>query len=117
MGTGGSGVALEIFFSSRRRHTRSLCDWSSDVCSSDLGTGRGRLVVRATRPSSSAEMAMMIWRAMVVSCEVAGSGRGCVKVQKAVYLVARAVEQIGRASCRERGGSAVGGGTSEQEDW
>src|SRR5260221_5278282 len=23
------------FVSSRRRHTRSLCDWSSDVCSSD----------------------------------------------------------------------------------
>src|SRR5436190_14878984 len=28
---------LVFFFSSRRRHTRSLCDWSSDVCSSDLG--------------------------------------------------------------------------------
>ena len=28
---------LQFFFSSRRRHTRSLCDWSSDVCSSDLG--------------------------------------------------------------------------------
>src|SRR5260221_8950680 len=27
-----------FFFSSRRRHTRSLCDWSSDVCSSDLKT-------------------------------------------------------------------------------
>src|SRR5438034_8701414 len=27
---------LLFFFSSRRRHTRSLCDWSSDVCSSDL---------------------------------------------------------------------------------
>src|SRR6266496_4115112 len=26
-----------FFFSSRRRHTRSLRDWSSDVCSSDLG--------------------------------------------------------------------------------
>src|SRR5438034_11043893 len=25
-----------FFFSSRGRHTRSLCDWSSDVCSSDL---------------------------------------------------------------------------------
>src|SRR5438132_4173287 len=25
-----------FFFSSRRRHTISLCDWSSDVCSSDL---------------------------------------------------------------------------------
>src|SRR5260221_4359567 len=24
-----------FFFSSRRRHTRSQCDWSSDVCSSD----------------------------------------------------------------------------------
>src|SRR5436190_1602566 len=29
------GVSF-FFFSSRRRHTRSLCDWSSDVCSSDL---------------------------------------------------------------------------------
>src|ERR671933_1486864 len=28
--------AFSFFFSSRRRHTRSLCDWSSDVCSSDL---------------------------------------------------------------------------------
>src|SRR6266496_4034764 len=27
---------LIFFFSSRRRHTRSLRDWSSDVCSSDL---------------------------------------------------------------------------------
>src|SRR5690348_17988640 len=26
-----------IFFSSRRRHTRWTGDWSSDVCSSDLG--------------------------------------------------------------------------------
>src|SRR5699024_11881567 len=26
-----------LFFSSRRRHTRSKRDWSSDVCSSDLG--------------------------------------------------------------------------------
>src|SRR5256886_11954248 len=28
-----------FFFSSRRRHTRFDCDWSSDVCSSDLLTG------------------------------------------------------------------------------
>src|SRR2546430_7372008 len=38
-----------FFFSSRRRHTRFDCDWSSDVCSSDLPsatltTGVGRLV-------------------------------------------------------------------------
>src|SRR5256886_13536932 len=27
---------VSFFFSSRRRHTRFDCDWSSDVCSSDL---------------------------------------------------------------------------------
>src|SRR5215204_809084 len=31
------GLLFFFVFSSRRRHTRSLCDWSSDVCSSDLG--------------------------------------------------------------------------------
>src|SRR5260370_28179359 len=29
-------MMLIFFFSSRRRHTRFKCDWSSDVCSSDL---------------------------------------------------------------------------------
>src|SRR5690349_23231528 len=33
---------LFFFFSSRRRHTRSLRDWSSDVCSSDLVAGPRR---------------------------------------------------------------------------
>src|SRR5580692_2648210 len=32
-------VFVFFFFSSRRRHTRFDCDWSSDVCSSDLGPG------------------------------------------------------------------------------
>src|SRR2546430_7025638 len=43
-GSGAVGVpprvcnehSLFFFFSSRRRHTRFDCDWSSDVCSSDL---------------------------------------------------------------------------------
>src|SRR5438046_9956769 len=29
-------VCIFFFFSSRRRHTRLVSDWSSDVCSSDL---------------------------------------------------------------------------------
>src|SRR5438034_5661857 len=49
--SGELSVVLRTFlFSSRRRHTRSLCDWSSDVCSSDLidpGTGT---VVHAASP-------------------------------------------------------------------
>src|SRR6516225_9390042 len=32
-----------FFFSSRRRHTRLTCDWSSDVCSSDLLAERAGL--------------------------------------------------------------------------
>src|SRR5260370_9728574 len=32
-------IIFVFFFSSRRRHTRFKCDWSSDVCSSDLKAG------------------------------------------------------------------------------
>src|SRR3989475_8594735 len=32
-------ISVTFFFSSRRRHTRFDCDWSSDVCSSDLAVG------------------------------------------------------------------------------
>src|SRR2546430_115997 len=35
-GSSRSGRGARFFFSSRRRHTRFDCDWSSDVCSSDL---------------------------------------------------------------------------------
>src|SRR5471030_3212752 len=31
-----AAIIVKVFFSSRRRHTRCLSDWSSDVCSSDL---------------------------------------------------------------------------------
>src|SRR2546430_8081333 len=34
--TSGGTSTCSFFFSSRRRHTRFDCDWSSDVCSSDL---------------------------------------------------------------------------------
>src|SRR2546430_8826340 len=48
-----------FFFSSRRRHTRFDCHWSSDVCSSDLGLAPGDILDAAlantgaapTRPS------------------------------------------------------------------
>src|SRR5690349_23562701 len=40
-----ASILLYFFFSSRRRHTRSLRDWSSDVCSSDLWK-------RSTAPSA-----------------------------------------------------------------
>src|SRR4030066_1008558 len=36
-----SVLIVFFFFSSRRRHTRFKCDWSSDVCSSDLDEAQG----------------------------------------------------------------------------
>src|SRR2546427_5834229 len=44
-----------FFFSSRRRHTRFDCDWSSDVCSSDLVVLRGGFVPALEREAESLE--------------------------------------------------------------
>src|SRR2546428_6211801 len=46
-----------FFFSSRRRHTRSDRDWSSDVCSSDLPEiGRSSFILPAFRKRLSASL-------------------------------------------------------------
>src|SRR5256886_4104249 len=37
-------LSVLFFFSSRRRHTRFDCDWSSDVCSSDLEFVRHKIL-------------------------------------------------------------------------
>src|SRR2546430_9448304 len=50
MAGAGRGCRL-VFFSSRRRHTRFDCDWSSDVCSSDLS----ERVLLATDPDREGE--------------------------------------------------------------
>src|SRR5438270_13942090 len=45
-----------FFFSSRRRHTRFDCDWSSDVCSSDLSqTLSGRTFIPQILASTASE--------------------------------------------------------------
>src|SRR5882762_10639311 len=47
-----------FFFSSRRRHTRFKCDWSSDVCSSDLSVplrGAEEAELVAFRPANGGQ--------------------------------------------------------------
>src|SRR5258705_2917554 len=55
-----SVLAMSIFFfSSRRRHTRCLSDWSSDVCSSDLllpGDGADGELVRSHAPGKAVRL-------------------------------------------------------------
>src|SRR5207249_6281701 len=53
-----------FFFSSRRRHTRSKRDWSSDVCSSDLEVLAGRAATMAKsiarlHPEEAAVLALL----------------------------------------------------------
>src|SRR5690242_21262059 len=48
---------LFFFFSSRRRHTRLTCDWSSDVCSSDL---TGHFAERFKRAGEAWDVALQI---------------------------------------------------------
>ena len=43
-------LRIDFFFSSRRRHTRLVSDWSSDVCSSDLGR-QSKFLIDALYPA------------------------------------------------------------------
>src|SRR5260370_40823849 len=45
-----------FFFSSRRRHTRFKCDWSSDVCSSDLDLTTRRYGARSASKAEARDV-------------------------------------------------------------
>src|SRR2546430_10226922 len=87
-----SGVVF--FFSSRRRHTRFDCDWSSDVCSSDLGEVDALVLVQLPRYGVP-DGADHDHADHELEREPAGHGEGGAdrRVED---------EEIGRASCRER---------------
>src|SRR2546430_7126445 len=53
-----------FFFSSRRRHTRFDCDWSSDVCSSDLKVAALRApvpILAVTTESATFRQLALVW--------------------------------------------------------
>src|SRR5437588_439593 len=56
---------LFFFFSSRRRHTRSLCDWSSDVCSSDLSDDEGLVTLMTLHNAKGLEFPIVF----MIGCE------------------------------------------------
>src|SRR5207248_7794791 len=84
---------VAFFFSSRRRHTRSYGDWSSDVCSSDLSTSAGR---------EDAD-----WEEVLAACSAAGVDAFATGLPDG-YDTLIGEREIGRASCRERVYSTVG---------
>src|SRR5262249_59830986 len=94
---------------SRRRHTRLVSDWSSDVCSSDLrstekaarlGDARWTKVmshyyaaVRKELKSSRGKEVVTTGDGLLATFKAPAAGIGC----------ATAIREIGRASCREEG--------------
>src|SRR5258705_8712177 len=94
-----------FFFSSRRRHTRGLSDWSSDVCSSDLPPGSE--VTGAAAAASDRAKFTVVGGGLGGALMAIFLGRAGYEVE--IYekrrdpRVGQAGEEIGRASCRERG--------------
>src|SRR2546430_3782264 len=84
-----------FFFSSRRRHTRFDCDWSSDVCSSDLidpyaRALEGEFVDHPAVYRGDEDSAPYVPRSVIVHGAFPWGGDRKPDIQ------------IGRASCRER---------------
>src|SRR5207248_5013746 len=102
-----------FFFSSRRRHTRSYGDWSSDVCSSDLLP----LTSKKEKVEAGAEgFAVEVDEEIVVPRE-----DDIVIPDKLSYIVVIIDEladlmlvEIGRASCRKSADAGTRRGTKKK---
>src|SRR5947209_11073698 len=108
-----------FFFSSRRRHTRYWRDWSSDVCSSDLGKNAVAAAYRKAIAKYHGEAysnyglygyfnATLFFKAL----RLAGKNLTRASLQKVLNTRFR---QIGRASCRERVENSLATRRSSQE--
>src|SRR2546430_13092876 len=82
-----------FFFSSRRRHTRFDCDWSSDVCSSDL-----LIVQKATELGAHRIVPILSERTVAH----VGADRAAAKVEKWEATTIEAIRQCGAARSEER---------------
>src|SRR5690606_40577139 len=93
-----------FFFSSRRRHTRFSRDWSSDVCSSDLGVPDVHPLYEYHNRVGVGPYGESKVQAEEVCEEYRAKGLPiCILRPKSFIGTARlGVFQIGRASCRER---------------
>src|SRR2546422_11675422 len=118
-------AAFFFFFSSRRRHTRCSRDWSSDVCSSDLGrrdagvlgvepgaTGQaaGRHLFPPDRDRAEAGLGGERPRAAA-----GGIARGGAAEEWRCHLCRRREEEIGRASCWEKVWISGGAGSLKKK--
>src|SRR5207249_9054988 len=107
------------FFSSRRRHTSSKRDWSSDVCSSDLLWRMRRELPRITfgnyvRAGETADIKTLAGR-MASLLDPAMSWKDVEEVRR-IWKGPMILKEIGRASCRERVSVSGGAGAVKTEE-
>src|SRR5437879_8051331 len=69
-------LSEQFVFSSRRRHTRYIGDWSSDVCSSDLGKAGIRFFPPSCSSMSGANQKYVPGLSLFAGCSAEGDGRG-----------------------------------------
>src|SRR2546428_1408208 len=103
-------TAIEVFFfSSRRRHTRSDRDWSSDVCSSDLllaacaGAGQPASAPEASASSTAAASAT------VAPVQAVSSEYGRLTLKTAPRASCNAVIRVSAPSVAEAPPPVAGG--------
>src|SRR5438067_3808421 len=85
-----------FFFSSRRRHTRSKRDWSSDVCSSDL------LKPSVAYRRLASDIVELVLDPRTLPGRRLTAATSGPLLQHSVHRVGGQMVEIGRASCRER---------------
>src|SRR5207249_7668166 len=107
------------FFSSRRRHTRSKRDWSSDVCSSDLDKWRAagvRLVEErvAAGPRPLEGITVVVTGSLPTYSRDQATEEIAVRGGKVSGSVSK--KKIGRAACREREWRKVVGHTRKLKE-
>src|SRR5439155_10616247 len=107
---------MNVFFSSRRRHTRWPRDWSSDVCSSDLFDlleldGQPLVDLQLTERRARLEQLLDRRSTSIRLSETFEDGDALLEAAREQRL-----EEIGRASCRERGKIRGVGGGRKQKD-
>src|SRR5699024_12009868 len=100
-----------LFFSSRRRHTRSKRDWSSDVCSSDLNYERiAQLMVYALSKVNTIKQPLTNFVIGPSPKKKRFPEKWFGLLQLATYVEVLKHFKIGRASCRARELRPVHGG-------
>src|SRR5690349_24281535 len=95
-----------FFFSSRRRHTRSLRDWSSDVCSSDL-----RIIASGMLEASVADLE---WDKG--SFHVRGDPTASVTIADIAMILRSEERRVGK-ECRSRWGTEDGEEKGREREW